>query len=586
MDATVDHDEAPVSCLSSSKLDKQLRRQVKRVTSAAVMLMQVVSPTLAKKKFNNEVCETGPTLPERTAVDMEATPAVERIVQCVIRHQENRMLSPVTESHSPDLDFGTDYSLKGSYRHCSQADQCHHPSVCLQPTMDIFPEEPVVLGERKTRARNRVRSMSMSVICNKSNVEDCHMDPLMCVDENGGKAVGKDQRKGGKRNPLRQIGNILGCFLGIKHDNREKKSWEKRSQALALLELSQRQQDALAMKQDTIELLEWKLEQLQLLSSSAGGHVSPQQYPGGSFRSSQNHNPLAPIADYPPDLQNVPPNVLQGTFSKRYAEEELLGKSRHDRLFSPHDPYIELKLEKAELESAILHLFDMTTVKARLAVRYFCKIFMKQMEISGYSVWRTLAEVEPNTKFQKKEHTAFTLESRLNKALYHSFENDSFDETGITKIIDPEKRCMIRFGDFQRLKLVDAANAVNPQHVDFDHEFWTFSENKMREMWFLFPWNVVFKDSDERSTFTAAFLDAAKCVWLLHRLAFAVYPNVTILRVGKGMHANSQYVEQVTPIEGKCRRCEGPKIEFMTMPGFQTRKKIIKCQVYRHLQCT
>jgi hypothetical protein len=173
----------------------------------------------------------------------------------------------------------------------------------------------------------------------------------------------------------------------------------------------------------------------------------------------------------------------------------------------------------------------------------------------------------------------------LVQALYHCFENDSFDDTGLTLIIDPGKRCAARFEEFQRLKLVDSVDAANSAHTDFEPKFLAFCEQKMREMWFLFPWNIVFKDSDERKHFTGAFLDAAKCIWLLHRLASSLYPAATILRVGKGMEINPQYVETLAGCDTICAKCKKNKVQFMTMPGFQVHQKVIKCQVYQHLQC-
>lgn len=343
---------------------------------------------------------------------------------------------------------------------------------------------------------------------------------------------------------------------------------------------------------------------------------------------------------------------------------------------------------------------------------------MKQMEISGYSVWRTLQAIDPDATFSKHEHTAYALESNLNKvctwkrlmfphwilqwvlgnkpssiqlvenqafssahhflrvltvevqywiiknrmwtcvgaipivctcsncvwvislqflksgtqlkcaatvpeswwtldlngnckhagkrleeefyrglyvayrvfhgflqAMYHCFENDSFDDTGLTLIIDPNKRCEARFAEFQRMRLVDAVDAANLKHRDFEPKFLAFCERKMREMWFLFPWNIVFKDAEERKLFTGAFLDAAKCIWLLHRLAFSLQPVATILRVGKGMEINPLYVETIVPSTTGCEKCGVAKVQFMTMPGFQVNHTVIRCQVYQHLQC-
>ncbi|CAM6103674.1 unnamed protein product [Calypogeia fissa] len=524
-----------------------------------------------------------------------------------------------------DLDFGADYGTKGSYHSHSPSD--YYSSNRRQGTMDTLSEEQPPAGGlmEKKRTKSRGRPTTLSDFLFKSSDKDYHSAPMTFFDEDSSEtpevSVNQNMNGGSRPSPLRQFGTMVGSLLGKHHKDGERKLTAKRPQRLDILDLGQKQQEDMAVKQDTIELLEWKVEQLQSVLSSpravhrspaavhpypATGQPSPRSYTPSPLR---NHNRQASITDFS-EMQSTPGRAPQYAasplrFQKRHSaltdfaelpetvcskcqadeEEE---KCPHEHFCSSpnRDPYLDAKLlEKAVFESAILHLFGMTAVKARVAVRFFCKSFMKQMEVSGYSVWRTLAEVDRSTKFAKKEHAAFALESRINKALYRSFENDSFDEVGITRIINPEKRCMIRLRDYQRLKLVEASDAVNSEHEDFDQDFSTFSESKLREIWFLFPWNLIFKDPHEKSSFNAAFLEAAKCVWQLHKLAFSVHPSVTILRVGKGMHANSKYVEQVTPVDEQCRRCEGPKIEFMTMPGFQTRKKIIKCQVYRHVQC-
>lgn len=171
--------------------------------------------------------------------------------------------------------------------------------------------------------------------------------------------------------------------------------------------------------------------------------------------------------------------------------------------------------------------------------------------------------------------------------MYHCFENDSFDDTGLTLIIDPKERAAVRFEEFQRLRLVDSVDAANTIHANFEPKFLAFCEQKMREIWFLFPWNIVFKDTEERKHFTGAFLDAAKCIWLLHRLASSLSPAATILRVGKGMEINAQYVEGMaeSSTESVCPKCKTAKVQFMIAPGFQVHQNVIKCQVYEHLLC-
>ncbi|KAJ7525459.1 hypothetical protein O6H91_17G052200 [Diphasiastrum complanatum] len=309
-----------------------------------------------------------------------------------------------------------------------------------------------------------------------------------------------------RASPLGLISSVISCWFTPKAEDKNVAEQESTS---ALVELSRRQQEALGDKQDTIDMLEWQLEQLQIIACK---------------------------------------------------EHEL------------------------DITATTEIFFEMGIVRTTLAIRYFCRVFMKQMEVSGYSVGRTIADMDPQITFLRKEHTAFALEARINKALFHCFENESFDDTGLTKILDPAKRSIVRMEDFKRMKNVDVGDAINPSHASFEPEFLKFCESKTREMWALFPWNIVFRSTAERASFSAAFLDAAKVVWLLHKLAFAMNPVVSIFRVERGMEANHLYVDPVAVPDSFCRRCHSSKVEFMIMPGFR-RLGLIKCQVYLHIRC-
>ncbi|CAK9198758.1 unnamed protein product [Sphagnum jensenii] len=407
------------------------------------------------------------------------------------------------------------------------------------------------------------------------------------------------------------VSSFFTCWLPV-GDASESKSWAK-GRAAALLELSKRQQSALLDKQEAIDLLQWKLQQLQATdcmkpgqqaanaphakttsvhekhnlridscSETSASSSSSYRFPESSEEESQPAILTTTMRDQSSTIQNQSSAVNIREFlakerSVSHDSEELLQITQLHMTPATVTPDVNLSERD--------RLFEMGVIRARVAVRYFCKLFMKQMEISGYSVWRTLQAIDPDATFSKHEHTAYALESNLNKAMYHCFENDSFDDTGLTLIIDPNKRCEARFAEFQRMRLVDAVDAANLKHRDFEPKFLAFCERKMREMWFLFPWNIVFKDAEERKLFTGAFLDAAKCIWLLHRLAFSLQPVATILRVGKGMEINPLYVETIVPSTTGCEKCGVAKVQFMTMPGFQVNHTVIRCQVYQHLQC-
>ncbi|KAJ7514793.1 hypothetical protein O6H91_23G059400 [Diphasiastrum complanatum] len=320
--------------------------------------------------------------------------------------------------------------------------------------------------------------------------------------------------------------SLFSSFCNCWHQKAQEADGMPNASVEALVELSRRQQEELADKQDTIDMLEWQLQQLQAMARK-------EHELQDDMKSSERGNKSPPL--------------------------------------SPG-------FNTAEL------LFEMTTIRSIISIRFFCKVFMKQMEISGYSIWRALAELEPRTTFLRKEHTAFALESRINKALFHSFENDSFDETGLTQILDPCNRSIVRMEQFKRMKLMDVGEAVNPNHSAFDPDFFKFCESKTREMWALFPWSIIFKSSEERAVFTASFLDAAKGVWLLHRLAFSMNPEIGIIRVGRCMELNPTFVEAVVDLPAICNKCQASRVEFMIMPGFRSLKPM-KCQVYPHVQC-
>ncbi|KAJ7550097.1 hypothetical protein O6H91_07G093300 [Diphasiastrum complanatum] len=327
--------------------------------------------------------------------------------------------------------------------------------------------------------------------------------------------------------------SLFANFFNCWHQREPEERPLPNAKVAALLELSKRQQEQLADKQDTIDMLEWQLEQLQAIACKE--HELQSKEEGGFLK-----------ADNP---SSSPPHIKR---SNEVSTTELL--------------------------------FEMAIIRATISIRCFCKVFMKQMEVSGYSVWRTLAEMDPRTTFLRKEHTAFALEARINKSLFQSFENDSFDESGLTKILDPINRCIVRLEEFKRMKLLDVGEAINPNHSAFEPDFFKFCESKTRELWALFPWNIVFNSSEERAVFTGSFLEAAKGVWLLHRLAFSMNPEAGIIRVGRRMDINPNYVEAVTVLPEYCRKCQSSTVEFMIMPGFRA-LKTIKCQVYPHVLC-
>lgn len=442
-----------------------------------------------------------------------------------------------------------------------------------------------------------------------------------------------------KGGPFSLVAGLFACWNPSKKgNNAQVRSLSASKRVAELLEISKRQQSELADKQDTIDMLEWQLEQMQALalmendreparrSTASGNGLAVLQE-----RDNGDHN----LKDFEPNVEEkestehaLMPKIEEKENPEHALKPKLGEEEGSDHALKPKleenalkdcklkleekenkqapineggnigTPFGELSkqiqsksAENADLEGtkATLLLFEMATMRSRFSIRSFSKALIKQMEASGYSVLRTLSELEPNVTFTKKEHVVYTLESRINRAFFHCFENDSFDDSGLMQILDPAARCAARLEEFQKMKLIEVDDAVNANHPSFNAEFRRFCQRKTKELWSQFSWHIVFNTTEEREVFTAAFLDAAKSVWLLHRLAFSLNPHVVILRVGKGLEIDPLYVEAVPNLggpEGACTTCSKSKVEFLIMPGFQAMGKIVKCQVYQHVQCT
>ncbi|KAH7426005.1 hypothetical protein KP509_11G081000 [Ceratopteris richardii] len=350
----------------------------------------------------------------------------------------------------------------------------------------------------------------------------------------------------------------------------------------ALMEISKKQQFELANKQDTIDMLEWQLEQLHTMEKQmeADGSTAFFQEADENHEDEENRKP----AD---------PNIVGRQESKRSGNGQVPKKKMPSRKKDEHmnagNGGDEAAAPTTDGRLDTLSLFEMATVRARFSVRSLGKALIKQLEASGYSVLKALRELEPQVAFARKEHVVYALESRINRAFYQGFESESFDGAGLTQILDPVSRCSTRLKEFHRLKGVSVADAVNSSHPCFDADFRRFCERKTRELWAQFSWSVSFRRADERDAFTNAFLDAAKAVWLLHRLAFSVHPHVSILRVGKGAAIDATYVEalplEVPDSKPSCPSCSQTKVDFLVVPGFNAMDKVIRCQVYQHIHC-
>ncbi|KAI4386273.1 hypothetical protein MLD38_004219 [Melastoma candidum] len=73
------------------------------------------------------------------------------------------------------------------------------------------------------------------------------------------------------------------------------------------------------------------------------------------------------------------------------------------------------------------------------------------------------------------------------------------------------------------------------------------------------------------------FFVAAKCMWLLHLLAFSFDPPIRILRVDKGTGFDPRYMEDVF-MDWQRPQCLS-RVKVMVVPGFYVGDRVLKCKV-------
>lgn len=353
-----------------------------------------------------------------------------------------------------------------------------------------------------------------------------------------------------------------------------------RAAASVLLQQSRLHQEALIETEDTRDMWEWQMEQQHSLTCLEHDLL-------------ERHS-----VEYPPGLS--PYDLARNSGARRSSSASLLGElSRNASAHRDQDgtqdslsatdsppPDIYRQLNDPDLVSAILLLFEAALLRCRSEINIFCRVYMQQMVLSGYTLVKTLMDMEPATVFLRKVHAGYALESRIYTVLFRCFENDSFDDTGLTRILDRDTRSLTRLQDYFRLKCLDPEEALAMHNPSYDAAFHQFCANKSEEIASMFSWNMAYRNATERDRFMEAFLRAAKWVWLLHRLSNATNPTIHIVRVGRGMELHPVYVEAVAaPPPGSCPRCAAPKVEFMITPGFSAGRKVFKCNVYQHHRC-
>ncbi|RCV12238.1 hypothetical protein SEVIR_2G264300v4 [Setaria viridis] len=222
--------------------------------------------------------------------------------------------------------------------------------------------------------------------------------------------------------------------------------------------------------------------------------------------------------------------------------------------------------------------------EARLSVKQLCKALVQQAneEAGGDGLsdklnlllrpyQLALTGSNGNGKHCSKA-VLYHLEAIMNQAMYQDFENPAFQRSGSPRCLDPAEGRRQSFAAFVALRNLSWNEVLRKGTKYYSEDFSRFCDRKMSGVVATMGWSRPWPEQ-----LLQCFFVAAKCVWLLHLLAFSFGPPLTIMRVEDGRAFDQMYMEDILQdrqqVQGPCQ------VKIMVMPGFYVQDRVLKCRV-------
>ncbi|XP_077227519.1 DNA double-strand break repair RAD50 ATPase [Tasmannia lanceolata] len=207
--------------------------------------------------------------------------------------------------------------------------------------------------------------------------------------------------------------------------------------------------------------------------------------------------------------------------------------------------------------------------EARLSVKQFCKTLIGHIEETDDNLMEKL-NLSLHSKYSKG--VLYHLESLINHSLHQDFENCVFQKNGSPKVLDPQQDRQGKFSAFVALRNLSWNEVLRKGTKYYSEEFSKFCDQKMSCIISVLNWSRPWPEQLLQSFFVAA-----KCIWLLHLLAFSFSPPLAILRVEENRSFDPLYMEDILL---ERQRSQSPaKVKIMVMPGFYVEDKMLRCKV-------
>lgn len=220
--------------------------------------------------------------------------------------------------------------------------------------------------------------------------------------------------------------------------------------------------------------------------------------------------------------------------------------------------------------------FMQVVSEARLSVKHFCKTLVAQIDEGDTVLLENLNmilqphKISLSSKYSRA--VLYHLEAIINESLYQDFENCVFQKNGGPKILDPQQERQAQFSSFCALRNLSWNEVLRKGTKYYSEEFSRFCDQKMRGIITSLNWTRAWPEQ-----LLQAFFVAAKCIWLLHLLAFSFSPALGILRVEESRSFDGVFMEDVFADR---QRVQHPgRVKVMVMPGFYVQDRVLRCKV-------
>ncbi|KAK7341607.1 hypothetical protein VNO80_24544 [Phaseolus coccineus] len=224
-------------------------------------------------------------------------------------------------------------------------------------------------------------------------------------------------------------------------------------------------------------------------------------------------------------------------------------------------------------EEVMVEGFLQIVSESRLSVKQFCKTLITHIEETDNSLTENLNlllqpyKLSLNSKYSKA--VLYHFEAFINQSLYQDFENCVFQKNGCSKFLDPQQDRQSQFSSFVALRNLSWNEVLRKGTKYYSEEFSKFCDHKMSCINATLKWTRPWPEQ-----LLQAFFVAAKCMWLLHLLAFSFNPPLGILRVEENKIFDPHYMEDM------CPRSQRPsRVKIMVMPGFYVQDRVLRCKV-------